>query len=121
MNKFFASIVIFAVGALALFGMQMEANGHGMVHCPFMASQSAMCDMTPFAHAELWQTLFLIVVKTSAVLFLLAIVLWRAQSVVHTDGIFQRWRRRFDFSVGLLLYSYFSWLFSDGILHPKSA
>lgn len=122
MKLFFIISALLGVMALAIFGIRMPADETGMAGCPFMTDHSVICTMAPLAHFAMWQSFFHVVVDTGMLLIFIAIavVLAAASFDIH-DQFFERWRFRFSSWIDYRLHTYFSWLFSDGILHPKNA
>lgn len=76
-------ISFFLVGALGMAfpGMMMGHGDVGMVGCPLMGHDAAVCNMNPLDHLSMWQTMFAAIpaqtVITALLLLLAAFFLLR--------------------------------------------
>lgn len=121
----FGIFAFLAVSFLSLshFGMSMGMDGDmSMSSCPFM-NEMTMCDMSPFEHMGIWQSLFAnILTPENAILVLLLLValsfpLW-AHLFSPPKHTFTQIRHIHDDSQRGTL-SFLQQLFSQGILNPK--
>lgn len=105
--------------SLSHVGMGME-DGMDMSHCPFM-NDMALCDMSPFEHIGIWQSLFAnILTPENAILILLLLVV---VSLPYRTIFFSPPKdariRRIPNHHKIDTPSFLQQLFSKGILNPK--
>jgi hypothetical protein len=118
-------IAFLAVGFFSLSSMSMDASGR-MINCPFMNSNSSLCQMTLAEHISQWQQFSTITREKSLLvsLFSLLIFLYVAGFNITTKAYeklkHQRFRNSFyRYKPELKLFDYLLLAFSNGLIHSK--
>lgn len=125
------NIIIFVLASFALAsvlgaGMSMGITDGKMSDCPFMANQTALCQMSATEHISQWQQTFLGIPTKTGLLALVAILL--AAVIIPFAKPFSQFEKLTELAARLFAYhkarlvKVFEPLllaFSDGILNPK--
>ncbi|MBI2100201.1 MAG: hypothetical protein HYT48_02585 [Candidatus Vogelbacteria bacterium] len=125
-NLIFFTLVSFVVISILGMGMSMETKDGQMSSCPFVASQTTMCQMSVTEHIAKWQQAFLgIPTKTNFLVLAVALLIATLVSFIKpfsqlkelttsTTRFLTYHRANFAKIFDPLLLA-----FSDGILNPR--
>lgn len=107
-------VAIISVGFVFLHTFDLNPHNHNMI-CPFSQGINVLCAMTGLEHLESWKNIITsIVVK---IFLILSFVLW--SRLVISERIKFRYRIHLH-NQKQKFFDFYQFLFSDGILNPKT-
>lgn len=118
-----ALLAFLLVGPVGMgLGMAMSNDGMGMIDCPLMGHDAAVCSMNPLEHIGMWQTMFAAIpvqsLVLSLVLLLAAFALVRFKELLYLLALsLQPVHIFYDFEV--ISHDPLRRFMARGLVHPK--